>query len=242
YIQVPTTVLAMVDSSVGGKTAINTNYGKNLIGAFYQPQAVIMDLNLLNQLPKIQLINGVVEAFKIFLTSDAKSFIYATSHLDAILKRDNIKLQRIIKNAVKLKVAVVKADELEENLRMILNFGHTIGHALEKVSKFQILHGYAVALGILVEAKIAQLIGFLSQINYDLIAATFYRLGINCEMLYSFNLNAVVEATLSDKKTKNNQIYCILLEDIGKVHCNENGTVATLIDKDIIYQAFAALK
>lgn len=242
YIQVPTTALAMIDSSVGGKTAINTMYGKNLIGAFYQPQAVIMDFNLLNSLPKTQLINGIIEALKIFLTSDAKSFAYANSHLDAILKHDSIKLQQVIKRAVKLKVAIVKTDELEENLRMVLNFGHTVGHALEKISNFQILHGYAVALGILVEAKIAQLRGLLSQLNYDLIAGVFYRLGINREMLYTFNLEAVAEAALSDKKTKNNQIYCILLEDIGKVYCGENVAVATLIDKDDLYQAFAALK
>ncbi|MDQ5921358.1 MAG: 3-dehydroquinate synthase, partial [Pseudomonadota bacterium] len=215
YIQIPTTALAMIDSSVGGKTAINTQYGKNLIGAFWQPQAVIMDLNLLDSLPKIQLINGIIEALKIYLTLDAASFAYAKLHLDDILKRNHAKLQRIIKRAVQLKAGVVMADEREENLRMILNFGHTIGHALEKLSNFQILHGYAVALGILVEARIAQLMGLLSSDNYELIAGVFYRLGINREMLTPFNAVNVNEEMITDKKSKESQIHCVLLKDIG---------------------------
>lgn len=242
YIQIPTTALAMIDSSVGGKTAINTQYGKNLIGAFWQPQAVIMDLNLLDSLPKIQLINGIIEALKIYLTLDAASFAYAKLHLDDILKRNHAKLQRIIKRAVQLKAGVVMADEREENLRMILNFGHTIGHALEKLSNFQILHGYAVALGILVEARIAQLMGLLSSDNYELIAGVFYRLGINREMLTPFNAVNVIEAMITDKKSKDSQIHCVLLKDIGAVHVTEDGRFAVPIDKDYIHQAFAVLQ
>ena len=156
YIQVPTTLLAMIDSSVGGKTAINTPYGKNLIGAFWQPQMVVMDIDLLASLPKVQLINGLVEAIKIFLTSDKEGFAYTKRHLDKILRHDMAKLQSVIRRAVSLKAHIVSEDEREENLRMILNFGHTIGHAIEKINDFKILHGYAVALGILVEAKIAE--------------------------------------------------------------------------------------
>lgn len=240
-IQIPTTLLSMIDSSVGGKTAINTPYGKNLIGAFWQPKAVIMDLDMLNSLSKILLINGLVEALKIFLTSDAKSFSYASLYLNKILRRDYSKLQLLIRRAVRLKVAVVKADEREENLRMILNFGHTIGHALEKISNFQILHGYAVGLGILIEAKIAQLMGLLSDINYDLISSVFARLGISKDMLTTFDANEVIENALGDKKNQGGKIYCVLLKDIGEVHTTKE-IVATAIDEEYIHKAFAALR
>ena len=241
YIQIPTTLLSMIDSSVGGKTSINTPYGKNLIGAFWQPQEVVMDLNMLNSLSKIQLVNGLVEALKIYLTSDAKSFSYASLNLNKILRRDYTKLQLLIRRAVRLKVAVVKADEREENLRMILNFGHTIGHAIEKLSNFQVLHGYAVGLGILVEAKIAQLMGLLSETNYKLISAVFARLGITSDMLSPFDVSEVIDAAIGDKKNQGGKIYCILLKDIGEVYTAKNGMVATAVDEKYIRQAFAAL-
>ena len=206
YIQIPTTLLSMIDSSVGGKTSINTPYGKNLIGAFWQPQEVVMDLNL-----------------------------------NKILRRDYTKLRLLIRRAVRLKVAVVKADEREENLRMILNFGHTIGHAIEKLSNFQVLHGYAVGLGILVEAKIAQLMGLLSETNYELISAVFARLGITSDMLSPFDVSEVIDAAIGDKKNQGGKIYCILLKDIGEVYTAKNGMVATAVDEKYIRQAFAAL-
>ena len=241
YIQIPTTLLSMIDSSVGGKTSINTPYGKNLIGAFWQPQDVIMDLNMLNSLSKIQLVNGLVEALKIYLTSDAKSFSYASLNLNKILLRDYTKLQLLIRRAVRLKVAVVRADEREENLRMILNFGHTIGHAIEKLSNFNVLHGYAVGLGILVEAKIAQLMGLLSETNYELIAAVFARIGISNDMLSPFAVSDVIEAAIGDKKNQGGKIYCVLLKDIGEIHTSKDGRVATAIDEKYIREAFAAL-
>jgi 3-dehydroquinate synthase len=240
YIQIPTTLLSMIDSSVGGKTAINTPYGKNMIGAFWQPQQVVMDLNLLNSLPKVQLVNGLVEALKIYLTSDAKSFKYASLNLNKVLNNDYSKLQVIIRRAVRLKVQVVKADEREENLRMILNFGHTIAHAIEKLSNFQVLHGYAVGLGILVEAKIAQLLGILSADNYQLISDVFARVGITRDMLSAFDSSAIIEASLGDKKNHGGKIYCVLLKNIGEVY-TENEIVATAVDEKYIHQAFKAL-
>lgn len=240
YIQLPTTLLSMIDSSVGGKTAINTPYGKNMIGAIYQPQHVVMDLSMLSSLSKIQIVNGLTEALKIFLTMDSKSFFYVRSNINKVLDRKPNVLKSVISKAVKLKVKVIKTDEYEENLRMILNFGHTIGHALEKLSNYHILHGYAVALGILVEAKIAQLMGILSNENYKIIAETFNSIGISKEMLSPFNANEVILVAKGDKKNHGGKIYCVLLKDIGKVYTT-NETVANMVDEKYILQAFADL-
>ena len=240
YIQLPTTLLSMIDSSVGGKTAINTPYGKNMIGATYQPQMVVMDLSLLLSLSKVQIVNGLVEALKIFLTMDAKSFVYARANINKILDRNLNVLQSVISRAVRLKVKVVKIDEYEENLRMILNFGHTIGHSLEKLSNYHILHGYAVALGILVEAKISNLMGILSSENYQIIIDIFNSVGISREMLSTFDANEVVSVAKGDKKNQGGKIHCVLLKDVGDVYTT-NEMVASAIDEKYILQAFKDL-
>lgn len=239
YIQIPTTALSMIDSSVGGKTAINSAYGKNLIGAFYQPSAVVMDVGLLESLPQDQLINGLIEALKIFLTSDAEYFNYILANLDAILNKDYSKLTKVIKRAVSLKAQVVEQDEKEENLRMILNFGHTAGHAIEKLSNFKIAHGYAVALGILVESKIAFLLGLLEHKQYILIENLLAKLDITPAQLESFNPTEIISAMRGDKKNKSGDIYMILLTKIGEVGQLNNGKVATVVSSDIITEALA---
>ena len=239
YIQIPTTLLSMIDSSVGGKTAINSVHGKNLIGAFYQPGAVVMDISLLKSLPKEQLINGLIEAIKIFLTSDGEYFKYIQNNLDQILACDKTTLTKVIKRAVELKADVVAQDEREENLRMILNFGHSVGHAVEKVSKYNIMHGYAVALGILIEAKISFLLGILSHNNYQLIENIMQRLNINTKMLEPFATKDIITAMHGDKKNKAGDIYMILLADIGKIKLSDSDRVATIVSEDIISKALS---
>lgn len=239
YIQIPTTILSMLDSSVGGKTAINSEYGKNLIGAFCQPNAVVMDINLIDSLPQDQLINGLIEAIKIFLTSDAEYFHYTHANLDDIIRKDYIKLIKIIKRAVGLKARVVEQDEREENLRMILNFGHTVGHAIEKLSNYKIAHGYAVALGILVEAKISFLLGMLDHEKYILIEDILAKLEITKKQLQVFNALDIITAMLGDKKNKSGNIYMILLANIGSVSKSIEGKVATVVSNDIIAQALS---
>ncbi|MCE3269446.1 MAG: aroB [Burkholderiales bacterium] len=242
YIQIPTTVLSMIDSSVGGKTAINSEYGKNLIGAFNQPNAVIMDINVLDSLPREQLINGLIEAIKMFLTSDMEYFNYILDNLDDIIDKDYTKLTHVIKHAVKLKAEVVEQDEKEENLRMILNFGHTVGHAIEKLSDYKIAHGYAVALGILVEAKISVLLGLLKKNQYILIEKLMSKLNITLQQLVHFNAAEIITAMLGDKKNKAGNIYMILLDKIGSVSKSANGKVATQVSSEIIIQALSAFE
>lgn len=241
YIQIPTTFLAMVDSSVGGKTAINTKYGKNLIGALYQPQAVIIDLKLLNSLPKKQLINGLIEVIKIFLTSDSDGFKFMEDNLDAILAFDEKVLITVIKKAISLKIHIIEEDEKEENLRMTLNFGHTVGHAIENVTQYKILHGYAVGLGIILEAQLALLMGKLRQDDYNKIVNLFKRLKITTKLLSNKNLEAIAMATLTDKKNKNSEIYIVLLKKIGEIVLNK-GMVTSKVSYANIFQLLSNLK
>ena len=233
FLQIPTTLLAMVDSSVGGKTGIDNVFGKNLIGAFWQPIGVIIDVNHLKTLSKKQMINGLIEALKMFLTHDAESFQYAFKHLKKILAFDDNVLITIIKKALIIKTNVVSQDEKELNQRMSLNFGHTIGHALEQASNYKILHGYAVAFGILVEIKIAVLLGFCDEKNFSLVETFFKQLGIDGAQLQKLDVKKIIEATKVDKKAKGNQVRYVLLKNIGDIY-KKNNSFAYSVPTNIV--------
>lgn len=218
YIQMPTTLLAMVDSSLGGKTGIDTPQGKNLIGAYWQPKTVLADIACLKTLPKKHIINGLIEALKAFLIQDKESFTYLQKNIENVLNYDMALLSKIVKKAAAIKIAVVEKDEKDNNLRAILNFGHTIGHAIELVSEYKILHGYAVAYGILVEAKIAELMGILSPKHYFIIENLLKKLGISGQNIIKWNMNKIIDATMLDKKAKQGQINYVLLQNIGSVY------------------------
>lgn len=217
YIQIPTTLLAMVDSSVGGKTGIDTPLGKNLIGAFWQPRAVIADLDCLKSLSQKQMMNGLFEMIKIFLVADPTSFTYFQKKLDEIVALEPHVLAKLLARSVKIKAKIVQADEQEQHRRMILNFGHTIGHALEQVSGYKLLHGYAVAYGMLVEAKIAQLMGHLDETQFACIKELLARLNITPKGLKKFDMRAVIHATQFDKKKQSGQVSYVLLAGMGRV-------------------------
>lgn len=240
YIQLPTTLLAMVDSSIGGKTAINTLQGKNLIGAFWQPTAVVVDTHCLRTLSQTHLINGLIEALKMFMTHDSNSLHYAHHHLEFILNKEGGILQDIIERAIKIKIATVSADEKDRQERMTLNFGHTIGHALEKVTNYTLLHGYAVALGILVESKISQLLEYVSVEDYHVIASLLLKLNISGAQLKNINIEAIILATKCDKKNKDNTACYILLKKLGQVH--HHGTMFSFpVADDMVKQALLAV-
>ncbi len=236
YIQIPTTLLAMVDSSVGGKTGINTNQGKNLIGSFWQPSCVVADLNCLMTLSQVHIINGLIEAIKVFMTNDVDHLNYVIDHINDIQHKNISILKNIVEQAIKIKVDIVSQDERENSQRMILNFGHTIGHALEKITDYTMLHGYAVALGILVEAKISQSMGFLSSEEYHIIQSLFLRLNISGSQLKNMNFDDIVQATKSDKKTKSNNVRYILLKKLGQV-CKDNNIFAHPVSDEMVNNA-----
>ena len=234
YIQLPTTLLAMVDSSLGGKTGIDTPQGKNLIGAFHQPKAVYADLDALESLGERELRNGLVEAAKMFMTSDAASFVFLEKNLDKALMKNTGVLSEIISRAAAIKARVVGSDERESGERMVLNFGHTIGHALEKLSRYRIMHGQAVALGTLVEARIAQNRGRLSTGDYEAIKEILARLDVDCEMLRQFKSKHIVKATKGDKKSIGGQARCVILRKIGKVEEKDGRFVEAVSDAEVL--------
>lgn len=236
YIQIPTTLLAMVDSSVGGKTGINTFHGKNLIGAIYQPLCVVTDVGLLKTLSKKNIINGLIEAIKMFLTYDADSLRYTESHIQNILKGDDSILKEMVGRAVRIKAAVVSRDENESGERSVLNFGHTIGHALEKISNYTLLHGYAVAYGILVEATLSHLFGLLDNNQLLIIRNLFSKLGIHGKDLQKYDFVKLIQITKRDKKTRSGNVHYILLREIGHTHIANGNYAHTVADK-IVRQA-----
>jgi len=241
YVQVPTSFLAMVDSSLGGKVGVDTPYGKNLIGAFWHPEAVIADTGCLAGLPKEQLVNGLMEAVKIFLTYDAKYFQLVLKNWKKILHKDRNLLQKIIAHAMELKIGVIVRDEHDLNERMVVNWGHTVGHAMEHLSNYTLLHGYGVALGILVESKIAQLVGVLSEKDFNTVRNAMKLFGIDEKEITGYNPEKVVQSTVLDKKNRDDKVKYVLLEKIGKVR-KTHGKFSRDIAAKIVMEALKFFK
>ncbi len=242
YIQIPTSLLAMVDSSIGGKVGIDTAYGKNLIGAFWHPQAVIADIDCLKNLPRKQMLNGLFEVIKIFLTYDAKYFHFIEKNLVRDKNFCSISnpsaLKKIITRAIELKIDTVCRDEHDGNERMVLNWGHTIGHALERLTNYRLFHGFAVAYGILVESKISQLMGVLPVDQFHAIEKFMKKLDITANFLQKFKINDIVNVTRMDKKSSFGKVKYVLLEKIGKVkalHGNFGHVVSDAIVKKALH-------
>jgi 3-dehydroquinate synthase len=216
FIQVPTTLLSQVDSSVGGKTGINHALGKNMIGAFYQPKAVIIDLNVLNTLPKKELSAGLAEVIKYGLIWDIDFFIWLEQNMKSLLAIETDALSKAIYRSCEIKAEVVAQDEKEKSLRAILNLGHTFGHAIETNMGYgNWLHGEAVATGMLMAAKMSKLEGFLShddvlRIEQMLMSAD---LPISPPQL---SIEKWLDVMRLDKKNKNDAITLVLMEKIGK--------------------------
>lgn len=213
YLQIPTTLLAMVDSSVGGKTGIDLKSGKNLLGTFTQPKAVFIDINYLKTLPQNQIRNGLAEIIKYGIIKDATLFRFIEKNLEKIFSLDEKTLNYLIEKSVKIKSEIVQKDEKENNERMILNYGHTYGHAIEKLSGYKLLHGYAISIGMVIVNKIAIEKGILSPKIADKIKNLLKKAGLPITTLKKPSLKDL----LSDKKKKDNYLNFILPTQIGKV-------------------------
>ena len=222
FIQVPTTLLAQVDSSVGGKTAVNHALGKNLIGAFYQPKAVFIDLNTLKTLPQREYISGLGEVVKYGVIADENFFTYLENNIDKILDRDISVMQKIIQRSCEIKADVVGKDEKESNLRRILNFGHTIAHVIEEETDYKkFLHGEAVAIGMLGAAFISNKLDKISNIEVDRLKNLLERLQLPayCENL---DIDKMYKAAFRDKKTVGGKINWVLMKNFGAVEILDN--------------------
>ena len=215
-IQIPTTLLAMVDSSVGGKTGVNHAVGKNLIGAFHHPIAVLADPQLLTTLPTREYIGGLAECIKHEIIRDADGFASFESNVDRILQLDPETLTELIAHNVRIKARVVEADPLENGQRAHLNFGHTFAHAIERVSNHAYSHGHAVALGMVAAANLARNLNILDAGSVDRIIKLIARTGLPVDGA-SLNPQEVVAAMSFDKKVKSSRIRFILPDRIGHV-------------------------
>lgn len=213
YIQVPTTLMAMVDSSVGGKTGVDLKTGKNLIGTFTQPKAVFIDSKYLASLPIKQIRCGLAEVIKYGVIKDVGLFKFIEQHLDKILKLEEKTLNQIIKRSVEIKAEVVQKDEKESGYRMILNYGHTFGHALEKRSGYKLLHGYAISIGMVLANEMAVAKKLLPKTIAERIKKLFKRAGLPTSTMKKLTLKDLQ----SDKKRQGAYINLILPKKIGQV-------------------------
>jgi 3-dehydroquinate synthase len=214
-IQIPTTLLAQVDSSIGGKTAVNHPLGKNLIGAFKHPSLVITDPNILKTLPENQIRSGLAEVIKHGVIADEGLLSYIEANVPEILKGEATSLTKIIKRSVEIKVEYIRLDEKETTgIRALLNYGHTVGHALETITRSQLNHGEAVALGMLLESRISEKLGLINEsmiLRQDLLLK---QLGFETS-LPSVNSYELTEIMRYDKKVKDGSIRFVLPTGIG---------------------------
>ncbi len=215
FIQIPTTLLAAVDSSVGGKTAVNLKSGKNLAGAFYQPALVVCDTDIFNTLPSKEYACGMAEVIKYGMIFDGKL-------LDLLVDGMDKHEQEIISRCVKLKKTVVEQDEFDRGARQLLNFGHTIGHAIEKISNYKYSHGQAVAMGMCLITERAVKNGLCNSVVLDLLNALVvkYALPTVCDI----RLEELIEKTLIDKKRKGNNITAVIPTQKGKCELKDMTT------------------
>jgi 3-dehydroquinate synthase len=232
YVQIPTTLLAQVDSSIGGKTGVNLQAGKNLIGSFHHPQAVFADTNLLATLPPAELRAGLQESIKAGIIYDPKLFRYMEQNADAILapkkNPDPAALTRVVTASVRVKADVVSKDEKESGLRMILNFGHTIGHAIEAATNYkQLLHGEAVAWGSIAALNVARNRKAIDPKQADRIESLILRYGPLPP--FKATANKLVALTSRDKKNRSGTRSFVLPTAIGKTEIVRNVTEPELL-------------
>jgi 3-dehydroquinate synthase len=220
FLQVPTTLLAQVDSSVGGKTGVNHPLGKNMIGAFYQPKCVIVDTEVLATLPERELRAGLAEVIKYGLIYDKAFFAWLEEHLERLLAREPWALEYAIERSCRIKAEIVAADEREEGgLRAILNFGHTFGHAIETYTCYgRYLHGEAVAIGMCLAAFLSQRLGLLKPAEVERVFALIARAGLPLTPPEELDLDIdrLVELMAVDKKNLDGKLRLIGLETIGR--------------------------
>ena len=221
FVNIPTTLLAQVDSAIGGKTGVNSNYGKNLIGSFYQPKLVISDTNFINSLPKKEMICGYAEILKHSIIKDKKFFNWLKSNTKFVLQKRAKQLSYAIKKSCKIKMYFVNKDVNEKNLRMILNFGHTFAHAIEVKSNYskKITHGEAVLSGIILAARLS----VARKICSNKILNEIYDIYLKNNLAYTYKkyskqeeIKKLIPYLKNDKKNNDDKINFILLKKIGK--------------------------
>ncbi len=225
FIQLPTSLLAMVDSSIGGKTGVDFQAYKNMVGAFYQPQTVYMNLDTLHTLPEREFYSGFGEIVKHGLIKDKAYYNWLLAHAESILAKEPELLEETIYRSLLVKQQVVENDPYEKGERALLNFGHTLGHAVEKLMNFSLLHGECVSLGIVTAAYLSTTLGHITEEDYRAVLDTLKAFHLPVSLpADTLDINEVVLATKNDKKMDSGKIKFILLESIGNAYINKELT------------------
>lgn len=220
YIQVPTTLIGQLDSAIGGKTAVDLPQGKNLLGTFYQPRAVFADVNFLDTLPDREFCNGLAEMIKYGIIEDENLFRRLEEDMDAVKSRDSALLLKIIETCCRIKKSIVEIDEGEHGLRRILNFGHTLGHALEAASEYKLSHGEGVALGMIAAARLSTRMNYLPDDESDRVKSVIAKAGLPTVIDAAFATDEVIRRFRADKKKKDDVIHFVLIKKIGMPFVN----------------------
>lgn len=237
FIQVPTTLLSMVDSSVGGKTGVNHPMGKNMIGAFYQPQAVVADISLLKSLPAREISAGLAEVIKYGLISDYEFFVWLEHNVELLMQNNEEALSYAVLRSCENKAEVVAQDEHEGGIRAILNFGHTFGHAIETAQGYgSWLHGEAVAAGMVMAADLSMRRGDISESDLHRIIVLLQRANLPIKAPEDMTPECFIELMGVDKKVLDGRLRLVLLKSLG---C---AVVTSEIDKSLLLQTFSACR
>ena len=239
-VQVPTTLLAMIDSSIGGKTGVDVPAGKNLLGAFHQPRVVVADAELLGSLSSVQLAAGLAEAVKHGAIADAEYFAFLETEYAAIFAKHAPALERVVRRSVEIKAEVVAQDERENGKRAILNFGHTVGHAIEATSKYEVLHGEAVAIGMVYEGRIAETLGIAAAGTAGRIKAVLERLHLPVERPDASRVDELIAAMRNDKKVRAGEIRFALPRAIGIAHGDDTHGWTTAVAPEEVHRILSA--
>lgn len=217
YVQVPTTLLAQVDSSIGGKTGVNHQGGKNLIGAFYQPRLVVVDLEALRTLPRREFVSGLAEVIKCGIIADPELFALLEREMERLLTLEGKLLEQIVAASCAIKARIVEKDEHEADLRSVLNFGHTVGHALEAATRYgRFLHGEAVAIGMVCAASISVNQGACAKESFKRIRQLIAAAELPVRLPSDIRLPDIIKNMEVDKKSAGGRIKFVLCEGIGK--------------------------
>lgn len=234
-VQVPTTLLAMIDASVGGKTGVDVPGGKNLVGSFHPPRAVVADVDLLATLTRPQLAAGMAEAVKHGVIADAAYFA-SLADPGPVFAKDLPALERIVARSVEIKAAIVRRDQREAGERQVLNFGHTVGHAVEAAAGYAMLHGEAVAVGMAVEARLGEVLQITSRGVADAVATVLQHYGLPTRPPEEATTDALLDLMTRDKKVRAGALRCALPRAIGAMAEREDGTWTVEIEALVMRQ------
>ncbi|HPC96984.1 MAG TPA: 3-dehydroquinate synthase [Sedimentisphaerales bacterium] len=239
-VQIPTTTLAQADSAIGGKTGVDSSVSKNAFGAFWHPAAVYVDVATVQTLEERQYRSGLVESVKHALIADADYFEFLEQQMDAILGRQSEVLQTLGRHNCTIKGRIVEADPDERNQRRMLNYGHTIGHAVESASNYRLLHGEAIAIGIVAAGRIEIEMGLSEPRRLERVTTLLSRLGVPVTLPSDLDAERLIDLLRHDKKAVDRWPRCILLNQLGRVHC-PNGQFAVDVDRRIVEKVITSM-